>query len=149
MLDAVLNAIVTDIDNLNLMLGSSAPNVVKRKGVKREPGVDDSLQITVAESEFGDVVKYMAFGKSTIYHRIDITIVAPNNRDWASNLPTYASWRETIRNSYIPPKLQSTTLFQLAGVWDVRIRPNKYLDREAMANLYDEQTITLEVGVTS
>ncbi len=149
MLSSVLNAVVTDLTALNLTLNSVSLGVFKRKGVKKESTVDGSQRLVVAESEKGEIAEYVAFQQVTKRHRVDIAVLTPNADDWLSNLDTYCGWRESIANLYLPPLVLATTLMTLSGVWDVRVRPNRFLDRDAMHHMYDLQLITLEVGVTS
>lgn len=156
MLTQVLNAIVQDIEGLALELVYNVNNVptaqpatvVKRKGVKREPGVDQPFQITVCKSDEPEDQDYLAFGQSTTRWKIDITIVAPNQKDWLTNLDQYAAMREQIRTLYLPPKLNNSVLANASGIWEVRVDPRGFLDREQMANLFDESTVFLNVRTT-
>src|SRR5215831_7082230 len=139
MLDSLLNAIVSDVSGLGITLGAVAVNTVKRKGPKREPGIDDPTQITVAQAEEHERTIFHAFGQppSTEW-LIEVNICSPSNRDYLSNLPTYALWREEIKALFAPPLLFTTILWPTVGVWDLRPEPGKFLDRSDMANNLDD-----------
>lgn len=147
MLDAVENAVVTDVSGLNLKLGATTLTVVKRKGVKFHPPTDSAYQITIAAAEQPDVDEYLAFGQNDFRYRIEVTFVTPNQEEWLANLDTYIGWRESVRALYKPPTLTTTNLWRTQGVWDVRVKPNKFLERAAMPQQYDVQALTIEVGV--
>jgi hypothetical protein len=147
MLDAVLNAVVSDIQALNLQLNGSPLTVVRRKGVKGHPPSDVTTQITVDEAETGEAVERKAFSVGNVRYVVDVTIVTPGDRDWATNLDTYISWREAIYRAYLPPRVLTSGLYKTAGVWDVRPRPKTFMERAAMAKQYDLQALIIEVGV--
>ena len=164
MLNTLLDAIVQDLVGLRLELvytqttvvngvNVTVPTpqpaaVVKRKGVKREPGVDQPFQITVCKSDLPEEQEYLAFGKSTTRWILEITIVAPNQKDWLTNLDQYAKMREAMRSLYLPPTWTTTALGVAAGVWEVRVDPRGFLDRDQMANMFDDQTLHLLVRTT-
>jgi hypothetical protein len=146
MLDSLLEAIVADVTGLAITLNAVPVRTVKRKGPKHEPGVDDPTLITVAQAEEHERTLFHAFSQppSTEW-LLEINTCSPNNRDYLTNLPTYASWREEIKTLFCPPTLFSTALWHTAGVWDVRPEPGKFLERTAMANNLDDMSVYLRI----
>lgn|SRR5215469_3619172 len=146
MLDGLLNALVQDVTGLALTLSGTAVATVKRKGPKREPGIDDPTLVTVAKAEEHETAIFHAFGKPpTTEWLLEINICSPNNRDYLTNLPTYAQWREQIKALFSPAQIFTTNLWKTAGVWDVRPEPGKFLDRSAMAQNLDDMSVYLRV----
>ncbi len=146
--DNILTGVVNAISTLGLSFTSGTIPVVKRKGVKKEPSVDSSTQITVSMNT--EEVTYIAFGQISVTYPVEVTIVTPNERDWATNLSIYLTWREEIRGLFQPPALTSQSpLLGVNGVWDVRVRPDTFLDREAMAKNYDDMALIIYVKGTS
>jgi len=146
MLDSLLEAIVADVSTLGITLNATPVRTVKRKGAKHEIGVDDPTQITVAQAEENERTLFHAFGQApSTEWLLEINICSPNNRDYLTNLPTYALWREEIKALFSPPLLFTTTLWPTAGVWDVRPEPGKFLDRGDMANNLDDMSVFLRV----
>jgi len=147
MLDALLEAIVADVSTLGITLNAVPVRTVKRKGAKHEIGVDDPTQITVAQAaEAHEKTLFHAFGQApTTEWLLEINICSPNNRDYLTNLPTYAQWREEIKALFAPPALLNTNLWNTPGVWDVRPEPGKFLDRGDMADNLDDMSVFLRV----
>ena len=146
MLDGLLNALVQDVTGLALTLSGTAVATVKRKGPKREPGIDDPTLVTVAKAEEQETAIFHAFGKApTSEWLLEINIASPNNRDYLTNLTTYATWREQIKALFSPPQVFNTNLWKTTGVWDVRPQPGKFLDRAQMAQNLDDMSVFLRV----
>lgn len=153
MLNELLNNTVTDVAGLNLTLNSVTVPVVKRKGVKREPIVDKSTQITICKSPAKRLkIERTGFGKTSAVYPVEIAIVSPNKHDWLTNLDTYISWWDSILALFVPPNLSGTNLWGTTvnslKVWDVRVDPGDFLEPEQMANLFDVVTIDLDVKTT-
>ena len=150
MLNEILNATVSDLNGLGLTLNGNTITAVRRKGTKRQPGVDASTQITVCKNPKKPLqLKYMAFGNTTAIYPIDIAIVSPNTRDWVTNLDTYIDWWDTIIAKFVPPSLTSTQLWQTKvnsnKVFDVRVASGDFLEPAQMANQFDVVNIELAV----
>jgi hypothetical protein len=153
MLNEIFNAIVTDVTALNFILDGTAAPVVKRKGVKRQPGVDASTQITICKDSKKRIeLQYVAFTKTSILYPISMAIGSPNKRDWLTNLDTYITWWESLITLYVPPSLASTKLGTLVvgnnHVWEVRVVPGDFLEPEDMANMFDVVSVDLGVKAT-
>lgn len=145
----ILTAVASKVAGLGISLDGPLP-VVTRKGVKKEPVVDQGNQVTVCLEEEGDQVEYIAFGNVSVKYPVSVTILTPNARDWASNLPTYLGWRQQIRALFQPPALTGQNpMLGVLGVWDVRVEPDTFLDRDAMAQNYDKMSIKLTIRGTS
>lgn len=153
MLNELLTNAVADIQGLNLKLGTTPVAVVKRKGVKREPTVDASTQITVCKSPKEPLkIQRTGFQKTSVIYPIEIAIVSANNRDWVTNLDTYIDWFDSLIALYVPPSLTTTNLWGTSvnstKVFDVRVIPGDFLEPEQMANMFDVIGIDLEVSMT-
>lgn len=145
----VLAAILTDVAGVVTAL-DLGPNVVIRKGAKKEPVVDTPSQLTVclAPPVLGvvpDKKIYIAFGRiATVWH-IQITYVAPNNDDYVTNLSTYTQWRQNIEEAFGPP-YSSPLLPTTPGVYDLRIVPGEFLSRDDMDHNIDRFVVYVDVS---
>ena len=153
MLNELLDNTVTDIQGLSLTLNSTTVTVVKRKGVKREPGVDASTQITICKDPDKPIrIERTGFQKTSVIYPIEIAIVSPNRHDWLTNLDTYISWFDSILALFVPPTLTTTNLWgttvSSTKVWDVRVEVGDFVEPEQMANGFDVVTINLDVKTT-
>ncbi|QJW98686.1 hypothetical protein [Frigoriglobus tundricola] len=139
----VLAAILTDFRTLIAGL-SLGPPVVVRKGAKKEPGVDAATQITISKAVEAERKIKIAFGHLATVWPIEVTLIAPNNDDFVTNMGTYSSYRQQIAALFGPP-YASPLLPTAPGVYNLAIRPKDYLNRGDMANNVDRWTLVVDV----
>ena len=143
----VLQSLLADFATVIGALGlTGSPNVVVRKGAKKEPGVDPAGQVTIAQSPKPEQYKKIAFGHMAVGYEIEVTQVAANNDDWSSNLNTYAANRQAVERAFGPP--YSTPLLPTApGVWNLEIVPDEFLNRGDMAENIDRWVVKVVVWI--
>ncbi len=139
----VLATVLADFHTLITALALGPP-VVVRKGPKKEPAVDAATQITVARAVEGERKVKIAFGHLATVWPIEITLIAPNNDDFVTNMGMYSLYRQQIAALFGPP--YSAPLLPTApGVYDLEIRPDEYLNRGDMANNVDRWVLKVNV----
>lgn len=142
---SVLQSILADFSTVISALSlTGSPNIVIRKGAKKEPTVDPLGQITIAQAPEPERYKKLAFGHASVIYRIEVTQVAANNDDYASNLNTYAANRQAVERAFGPP-YSSPLLPTTPGIFNLEIVPDEFLNREDMMNKIDRWVIKIDV----
>lgn len=153
-LNALMDAIVATIQELNCQLNGESVPVVKRKLPKKEQQVDPAVQITVCAAEDVEDQQYHDFtGAMRVTYAFEITIISPNNDDQLTNLDLYTEWRESIRMRFKKPPFvvyygtDESGVALPVTVFQMRVLPGKFLDRNLISENYDYQMLRLEIVV--
>jgi hypothetical protein len=152
----VLEAIFADFATLIGGLDLSVPAhptesmpVLIRKGPKWEKKVDSPSHVTISKAIEPEKAKYLAFGHLATIWVIEITMVAPNAGEWLANLATYTLYRQQILALFGPPysdPLLPSSPYGAAKVYDLRIVPDEFLNRDEMASNIDRWTVKVKVS---
>lgn len=144
----VLQTILADVSGQITAL-ALGPTVVVRKGPKKEPTVDAAAQITVSMQAKGERVVYQAFGHKSVTWPIELTYVAPSQRDYVSGFANDTAFRQAVLTLYTPPLALASLFPTTLGIWEVRLKPDEMLPRAEIPQGVDRWTIVLEVKTAS
>lgn len=141
----ILEAVQANVEALELTL-SSAPTtpitVDIGKLPKREEVIDGLPKISITGAVDLDSRRPFSFGdKWFIEYIVEITLMAPNNRDNATNLEDYTDWRYEVQNRFRKPPLSGGP----AVVYDLDVLDGDFLDREILNQGYDYQQVVVKV----
>lgn len=153
---SVLNAVGLIIENLGLTFTPDSggatliPNIevlkepkvqefLETQGIPGEAGSEQLPVITVSPQEERQPTE-AACGEAYVFttYPVDITIAAGGNRDFASNLDTWLSWRETIRGQFT-----GTVLPGVPSIYDTLIDPEGAVDRAELQENLDQSALTV------
>lgn len=157
-LDAILNQCVTMIEGLGLTYTppGGTPTlipVVKRKLSKKDETIDPLPLITVWPIRDAENARWLSFsGWLRSAYNIGIAIIAANDGDEFSNIPTLATWRQSIRQLFQGPALGNLTtitdsLGNVSKILDVDSSKDEFLDNKMLPDLYDYQTVGVFINI--
>ena len=128
---SVLNQVQAVIQNLTLT-GLPPQNVLIRMLPKAEEEVDPLPQVAIVPSEKPEIIADAGFENQVdVTYEVQVVIIAANNHDFATNLPTYLLWREQVRRAFQPQKLLG-----ISTIWSVDLDMEPPLDREMLNKQY-------------
>lgn len=134
--NSILSVVHDTIVNLALS-GISNSNIVIKKLPKAEENLDTLPTIMIAPMNTPEQVKRFGFESTvSINYRVEVVIIAAGNLDLTSaDLPTYFTWRESIRKVF--QQLPLSTLGLPANIWDINVEMEVPIDRRLINELYD------------
>lgn len=99
--------------------------------------------IYVAPAERPETVEQGATGGYVdVNYRVEVSVFAPGNASFETNLPTYLSWRESLRKA-----LQRVFYSSISGLWGVFVTPRDVLNRNLQKDNYDFSILEIEYKV--
>lgn len=149
-MDTLWTTTVTQVAALNLLSpvdGTTVIPVVRKKLSRAERVLDPVVQIIVFRPETPEKVRQMAFGANWYTYSFIVAITYPGNQDLVSNLTTYSTHRDSIKALF--GSFTTYPVFGVAGVFDMRVRPDVFLPRSMIAINYDYQAVGVDFTATS
>lgn len=129
---------MTAVAGLGLTFDTAPLPVLKRK----LPRVSETLEmlpcLLVCPSTRPERYQPAAEGLVFLDYAVDVSMAAPGNRDWATNLDQYLQWRQQIRGLFQGPLLAG-----VSAVYDTDITPGTPIDRTLVNSNYDYSTLGL------
>jgi hypothetical protein len=137
--DTILSSIVTVIQGLTLT-GIASANIKRRMLPKASETLDKLPAVLVAPASGKGRRRPHTWGAVNRVYPIEVAIVTPVNRDFATKIADVTQWLQTIEAAFDGPRISGA-----ATVWDVDVDVGATFDRSTLNQQYAYSSLLLNV----